>query len=196
CSYGRRLAPEFQDPFLPMRVLRRILSPSRVGLMTIGAIRKFVDPLWERSIVPALVEYGRIPNKSVAFDPDWAAHGHMDRAVDLLVKWARAHMFEGMKLDVVRIEGRTPLVIIDAPGASEDRILLYGHLDKQPEMAGWREGLDPWRPVIEGDRLYGRGIADDGYSLFACIAALGALRANRIPHARCTIIIEACEESG
>ncbi len=164
--------------------------------MTIGAIREFVDPLWERSIVPALVEYGRIPNKSAAFDPDWDAHGHMDRAVDLLVNWARAHAIEGMKLDVVRIEGRTPLVIIDVPGASEDRILLYGHLDKQPEMAGWRDGLDPWRPVIEGDRLYGRGIADDGYSLFACVAALGALRANRIPHARCTIIIEACEESG
>ncbi len=164
--------------------------------MNTDAIRAYVDPLWEDSIIPALLEFGQIPNKSVAFDPEWAAHGHMDRAVDLLCAWAHRHPLPGMKLDVVRLEGRTPLILIDVPGASEDRVLLYGHLDKQPEMAGWREGLDPWNPVREGDRLYGRGIADDGYSMFACIAALGALHAANQPHARCTIIIEACEESG
>ncbi|MGO9455005.1 MAG: M20/M25/M40 family metallo-hydrolase [Candidatus Binataceae bacterium] len=164
--------------------------------MSTTAIRAFIDPLWEQAIIPALIEYGRIPNKSVAFDPEWAAHGHMERAVDLLSKWAKAHAIPGMKLDVVRLEGRTPLIFIDIPGASDDCVLLYGHLDKQPEMAGWREGLDPWTPVREGDRLYGRGIADDGYSTFACIAALGALHSANIPHARCVIVIEACEESG
>ncbi|MGO9603367.1 MAG: M20/M25/M40 family metallo-hydrolase [Candidatus Binataceae bacterium] len=164
--------------------------------MSTTAIRAFIDPLWEQAIIPALIEYGRIPNKSVAFDPDWAAHGHMERAVDLLSKWAKAHAIPGMKLDVVRLEGRTPLIFIDIPGASDDCVLLYGHLDKQPEMAGWRDGLDPWTPVREGDRLYGRGIADDGYSTFACVAALGALHAANIPHARCVIVVEACEESG
>jgi acetylornithine deacetylase/succinyl-diaminopimelate desuccinylase-like protein len=164
--------------------------------MRTAEIRDFVDLMWENEIVPALMEFGRIPNKSVAFDPEWAAHGHMQRAVDLLTKWAQAHAIAGMKLEVARIEGRTPLIVIDVPGASEDRILLYGHLDKQPEMAGWREGLDPWIPVREGDLLYGRGLADDGYAIFACLAALGALHAGKIPHARCTIIIEACEESG
>ncbi len=164
--------------------------------MSTDAIRAFVDPLWEQAIIPALLEFGRIPNKSVAFDPDWAAHGHMERAIDLLCKWARQHPLPGMKLDVARIEGRTPLIIIDVPGTSEDRVLMYGHLDKQPEMAGWREGLDPWKPVREGDLLYGRGLADDGYAMFACIAALGAVRAAKLPHAPCTIIIEACEESG
>ena len=164
--------------------------------MSTTEIRTFVDRIWENEIVPALMEFGRIPNKSVAFDPEWSSHGHMQRAVDLLVDWAQAHAIPGMKLEVARIEGRTPLIIIDVPGDSEDRILLYGHLDKQPEVAGWREGLDPWVPVREGELLYGRGLADDGYAMFACIAALGALHAAKIPHAPCTIIIEACEESG
>jgi acetylornithine deacetylase/succinyl-diaminopimelate desuccinylase-like protein len=164
--------------------------------MSSKAIREFVDPLWEQAIIPTLIEFGKIPNKSVAFDPEWAAHGEMERAVDLLTRWAKAHALPGMTLDVARIEGRTPLIIIDVPGTSEDRALLYGHLDKQPEMAGWREGLGPWQPVREGDLLYGRGLADDGYSMFACIAALGALKAANLPHARCTIVIEACEESG
>jgi acetylornithine deacetylase/succinyl-diaminopimelate desuccinylase-like protein len=164
--------------------------------MSTAEIRAFVDRIWENEIVPALMEFGRIPNKSAAFDPEWASHGHMQRAVDLLVKWAHAHAIPGMKLDVARIEGRSPLIIIDVPGTGDDRILLYGHLDKQPEMSGWRDGLDPWKPVREGDLLYGRGLADDGYAMFACIAALGALHAAKIPHAPCTIIIEACEESG
>ena len=164
--------------------------------MSTAEIRSYVDHIWEHEIVRALMEFGRIPNKSAAFDPEWASHGYMQQAVDLLTKWAHAHAIPGMKLDVARIEGRTPLIVIDVPGASDDHVLLYGHLDKQPEMAGWREGLDPWKPVREGDLLYGRGLADDGYSMFACIAALGALHAAKIPHARCTVIIEACEESG
>src|SRR5215472_5223094 len=164
--------------------------------MSTAQIRDFVDKLWNREIIPALVEFGRIPNKSVSFDPEWASHGHMQRAVDLLSEWAQRRAIPGMKLEVVRIEGRTPLIFIDVPGTSNDQVLLYGHLDKQPEMAGWRKGLDPWAPVREGDLLYGRGLADDGYAMFACLAALGALHAAKIPHARCTIIVEACEESG
>lgn len=164
--------------------------------MSTAPIRSFVDNLWDQEIIPALIEFGRIPNKSVSFDPEWASHGHMQRAVDLLSKWAQRHAIPGMKLEVAHIEGRTPLIFIDVPGTSNDQVLLYGHLDKQPEMAGWRKGLDPWAPVREGDLLYGRGLADDGYAMFACLAALGALRAAKIPHARCTIIVEACEESG
>ena len=96
----------------------------------------------------------------------------------------------------MRLAQRTPLIFIEIPGDPRETILLYGHLDKQPEMSGWRSGLDPWKPVIEGDRLYGRGAADDGYALFACLAAIGALQAQGVPHARCVIVIEACEESG
>jgi acetylornithine deacetylase/succinyl-diaminopimelate desuccinylase-like protein len=161
-----------------------------------SAIRTHVDRLWDESIVAELVEYIRIPNKSVAFDRDWKAHGHMDRVVARFEDWARRQSIRGMKLEVVRLEGRTPLLFIEIPGDSDDCVLLYGHMDKQPEMSGWRDGLGPWNPVREGDRLYGRGSADDGYAMFACLGAIGALQVNSVKHARCVVIIEACEESG
>ena len=75
-------------------------------------------------------------------------------------------------------------------------VMLYGHLDKQPEMTGWADDLGPWKPVIKGDKLYGRGGADDGYAIFGSLAALLALHEQGVPHARCVILIEACEESG
>src|SRR6266480_1247632 len=128
---------------------------------------RFVENAWERSILPVLRDYIAIPNKSPAFDKDWQAHGHMDRALDLITGWSRDQMPTGSQLSVERLPGRTPLLLIDVPGESDDPILLYGHYDKQPEMTGWREGLDPWTPVLEGERLYGRGGADDGYSTFA-----------------------------
>ena len=150
-----------------------------------------------------MVEYIRIPNKSPAFDPDWAAHGHMDEAVNLFERWARGRLssLPGATLETVRLRGRTPVMVIDVPGAggpgaSADTVLLYGHLDKQPEMMGWTDGYGPWTPRLEGDKLYGRGGADDGYAMFGALSALLALREQRVPHARCVILIEACEESG
>jgi len=160
------------------------------------AVTNYVNRLWDDSIVAELTEYIRIPNKSVAFDPEWIAHGYMERVVERFTAWARRQPIEGLTLEVIRLAQRTPLIFIEIPGDPRETILLYGHLDKQPEMAGWRSGLDPWKPVLEGDRLYGRGAADDGYALFACLAAIGALQAQGIPHARCVIVIEACEESG
>jgi acetylornithine deacetylase/succinyl-diaminopimelate desuccinylase-like protein len=122
----------------------------------------------------------------------------MEDAVKLMVAWAEPQLaaFAGATLEVVRLPGRTPLIFIEVPGDSDDTVLLYGHLDKQPPMHGWSPGLDPWTPVIRDGRLYGRGGADDGYSSFACVAAIQALRAQRLPHARCVVLIEACEESG
>jgi acetylornithine deacetylase/succinyl-diaminopimelate desuccinylase-like protein len=159
-------------------------------------LRTFVEREWDESILPELIEYIRIPNKSPAFDREWQAHGHIDRVADRFEAWARAHVFEGTRIELVRIPNRTPLLFIDIPGSSDDCVLLYGHMDKQPEMTGWAEGLGPWQPVIRGDRLYGRGAGDDGYAMFACLSAVGALEAEGIPHARCVVIIEACEESG
>ncbi len=158
--------------------------------------RRHSEQLWSASILPELVEYIRIPNKSPLFDPDWQAHGHMERAVALVERWCRAQPIDGMRLEVLRLPGRTPLIFIDIPGDGAGCVLLYGHLDKQPEMSGWREGLGPWIPVVADERLYGRGGADDGYAAFASLAAIGALRAQRVPHARCIVLIEACEESG
>ena len=166
--------------------------------MDIGGARQTIEASWDGEIVPALVDYIRIPNKSPAFDPDWAAHGYMDAAVALFERWARAKLplFPGATLNIVRLPGRTPVLLIDVPGAGGDPVLLYGHLDKQPEMAGWMAGYGPWTPRLDGERLYGRGGADDGYAMFAALAALAALRAQAIPHARAIILIEACEESG
>jgi acetylornithine deacetylase/succinyl-diaminopimelate desuccinylase-like protein len=157
-----------------------------------------VDVEFERSILPVLTEYARIPNKSPLFEPTWRAAGHMDRAVDLLVGWARPRLPEGATLEVVQLGERTPVVLIEIPasGGAEGSVLFYGHLDKQPEMTGWREGLGPWTPVREGDHLYGRGVADDGYALFAALEAVNAVRRDGLPHARSLILIEACEESG
>ena len=161
-------------------------------------LTKFMENLWDRDILPALEEYIRIPNKSPAFDAAWAEHGHMDKVVTLFEGWAREKIagLPGAKLEVVRLPKRTPLIFIEVPGRKDDTVLLYGHLDKQPEMKGWMEGTGPWQPVRKGDKLYGRGGADDGYAMFAAIGALLALEEQNIPHARAVIVIEACEESG
>jgi acetylornithine deacetylase/succinyl-diaminopimelate desuccinylase-like protein len=122
----------------------------------------------------------------------------MDAAVGLFERWARAKIavLSGATLEIVRLPGRTPVILIEAPGEGADTVLLYGHLDKQPEMVGWAAGFGPWAPRIDGDKLYGRGGADDGYAMFAAITALAALREQGVPHARAVILIEACEESG
>ena len=158
--------------------------------------RAFIDQVWGDTIVPTLVDYIAIPNKSPAFDADWAAHGYMEDAVALAGGWARDHLPQGATYEVVRLPGRTPLVFIDVPGTADGTVVLYGHLDKQPEMAGWADDLGPWKPVIKGDKLYGRGGADDGYAIFASLTAINALQAQGLPHARCVVIIECCEESG
>lgn len=157
---------------------------------------EFIQALWADSAVPVLKRYIAIPNQSPAFDPQWQEHGYMEQAAELIASWIRAQAVAGLRLDVVRLPGRTPLLFIDIAGTGEVPVLLYGHLDKQPPMPGWREGLGPWQPVLEDGRLYGRGGADDGYAAFAAISAIKALQVQGVPHARCVIVIEACEESG
>ncbi len=174
-------------------------------------VERYVSGKWDDEIVPQLVEYIRIPNKSPMFDADWEAHGHMEDAVTLMTDWARAQAIPGMQLEVVRLDGRTPLVFIEIPASSgaagaaadpgdaadgEDCVLLYGHLDKQPEMTGWDDDLGPWTPVLRDGRLYGRGGADDGYAIYGSLTAILALHEQGLPHARCVVLIEACEESG
>lgn len=156
----------------------------------------FVNELWDDSIIPELCEYIKIPNKSPMFDPDWEQHGHMEKAVIMIEAWARKQPIQGMQVEVVRIEGRTPVLFIDIPGSSDEVVLLYGHYDKQPEMVGWADDLDPWQPVIKDGKLYGRGGADDGYATFGSLTAIRALQEQGIEHAHCVVLIEGCEESG
>jgi acetylornithine deacetylase/succinyl-diaminopimelate desuccinylase-like protein len=164
--------------------------------MNSASLAATIERNWNESIVPRLIDYIRIPAKSPHFDPRWVENGHIEGVIRLAEAWVRAQSIEGLKLEIVRLPGRTPLLYFDIPGSGRRTVVLYGHLDKQPEMTGWRDGLGPWAPVVEDGKLYGRGGADDGYAVFASLAAIAALQAQGIPHARCVGLIETCEESG
>ena len=164
--------------------------------MNTAAIAETVARTWDSSIVPQLVDYIRIPAKSPHFDPQWQEHGHIERVIRLAEAWVRQQPVRGMTVEIVRLPGRTPVLFFDVPGSGGSTVLLYGHLDKQPEMVGWRDGLGPWQPVLADGKLYGRGGADDGYAVFASLAAIAALQAQGIAHSRCIGVIETCEESG
>ncbi|MDP6518359.1 MAG: M20/M25/M40 family metallo-hydrolase, partial [Planctomycetota bacterium] len=161
-----------------------------------NALKAWVDSCWEESILPALEDYIRIPCKSPLFDPDWERAGHIEAAVELIRDWCAARPIKGIEVEVVRLAGRTPVILMEIPGTGDETVLLYGHFDKQPEMEGWDAELGPWQPVRRDGRLYGRGGADDGYAAFASLAAIEALQAQGLPHGRCVVLIEACEESG
>jgi acetylornithine deacetylase/succinyl-diaminopimelate desuccinylase-like protein len=165
-----------------------------------AALLRLVGRIFEEDALPVLTEYATIPNLSPDFDPDWAAHGHMDAAAKLLESWSRGRAIEGISVELVTLAGRTPVLLCEippAPGAERaGTVLCYGHLDKQPPLGAWRDGLGPFSPVREGDRLYGRGTADDGYAVFAALTAIEACRAAGGSHGRCFVLIEASEESG
>jgi acetylornithine deacetylase/succinyl-diaminopimelate desuccinylase-like protein len=170
--------------------------PNAATALDATALEEFVSLKWDDDIVPRLVEYIRIPCKSPHFDPDWAKHGHIDAAVALAEHWSRGQDIPGLKIEVVRLEGRTPVIFFELAGEAPGTILMYGHLDKQPEMTGWKQGYGPWTPVLHEGKLYGRGGADDGYAIFASLLALSALKEHGVPHARIVGLIECCEESG
>jgi acetylornithine deacetylase/succinyl-diaminopimelate desuccinylase-like protein len=164
-----------------------------------AALAAFADRTWDEEIVPALTHYIAIPAKSPMFDADWLANGHIERVIRDAATWVEGRRISGLKLEVVRIEGRTPVIFFEVPATkvgSTDTICLYGHLDKQPEFSGWRNGLGPWTPTYEDGLLYGRGGADDGYAVYASLTAIEALDRQGIPRPRCVGIIESCEESG
>ncbi len=176
-----------RDPLLP-------LQPDESS-----AIAAFAEQVWDEQIVPALTDYIAIPAKSPMFDADWAQHGHIERVVRNAASWVEGRRIAGLKLEVIRLEGRTPVIFFEVPATkagSTDTICLYGHLDKQPEFNGWRNDLGPWTPKYENGLLYGRGGADDGYAIYASITAIEALDRQGIPRPRCVGLIETCEESG
>ncbi|MDP3085921.1 MAG: M20 family metallopeptidase [Rubrivivax sp.] len=177
-------------------------APDKLMPLSAGAsaaLADFADRAWDERIVPALTDYIAVPAKSPMFDPDWAQSGHLDRVVRDAAAWVEGRKLPGLKLEVLRLEGRTPLIFFELPASgstSQATALLYGHLDKQPEFNGWRSDLGPWTPKYENGLLYGRGGADDGYAVYAAITALEALQAQGLPHPRCVGLIESCEESG
>ena len=168
--------------------------------MNLADLRAFTTRKWDDDLVPRLVDYVREPAKSPAFDASWAAHGHLQRVIESARDWCRAQPIAGLTLEIVSLDGLTPCLFFDAPATgglgNDSSVLFYGHLDKQPEMVGWRDGLGPWKPVIEDGRLYGRGAADDGYAVYAALTIIQALDAQGVPRPRCVGLIETCEESG
>jgi acetylornithine deacetylase/succinyl-diaminopimelate desuccinylase-like protein len=164
--------------------------------MNVDQNRKLIDDHWSSSIVPTLEDYIRIPNQSPLFDPDWKRNGHMDRAVALAKGWVEKQGIQGLTLEVHELEGRTPVIFMEIEGDAASTVLMYGHLDKQPAMVGWEEGLGPWTPVLRDGKLFGRGGADDGYAIFATISAIRAVQQQGHAHSRIVVLIECCEESG
>ena len=164
-----------------------------------AALAAYADTAWDERIVPRLTDYIAVPAKSPMFDADWAKNGYLERVVRDAAAWVEGRKLAGLKLEVVRIEGRTPVIFFELPATraeSTGTVLLYGHLDKQPEFNGWRNDLGPWTPKYENGLLYGRGGADDGYAIYAALTALEALDEQGLPRPRCVGVIESCEESG
>lgn len=160
------------------------------------ALMGWVEEFWENNILPTLFDYIKIPNKSPSFDKNWKKNGHMDKVLAMAKDWAKTHLPENAELIIKETPGRTPLLLVDIPGKKNGNVLMYGHLDKQPEMDGWSDGMGPWDPVLKDDKLYGRGGADDGYALFASMCSIGALLDQGLEIPRVLILIEFCEESG
>ena len=145
-------------------------------------MKTFVSAKWKNSIIEELKSYIRIPAKSPEFDPEWAENGYLRQVIQNGADWARRHAPESATITTHQLPHRTPILTIDIPGTVPGNILLYGHLDKQPEMSGWREGLGPWKPVLKDGKLYGRGAADDGYALYAAVTAIASLNEQNVPH--------------
>ena len=174
---------------------------ARVPGLNAEQVLREVTQAWDSDIVRQLSDYIAIPAKSPAFDAQWQAHGHLETVVQRAADWVHAQKVEGLTLEIVRLPGRTPILWFEVPATralaeSSQTVLMYGHLDKQPEFSGWRNDLGPWTPKFEDGKLYGRGGADDGYAIYASIAAIQALKAQNTPHPRIVGLVETCEESG
>ena len=182
--------------------LHREIPPSAL-LDTDQALAQ-VSAQWDNDIVRRLTDYIAIPAKSPAFDADWAAHGYIETVVRNAADWVLAQNVPGLTLEIVRLQRpdgtpRTPVLFFEIAPTKVDTgqtVLMYGHLDKQPEFNGWRNDLGPWTPKYEDGKLYGRGGADDGYAVYAAIAAVQALKTQNVPHPRIVGLIETCEECG
>jgi acetylornithine deacetylase/succinyl-diaminopimelate desuccinylase-like protein len=178
------------------RIAPSLLNPAQV--------LNQVSQAWDTDLVAQLTNYIAIPAKSPMFDADWAQHGLIDTVVQNAFEWVQAQKVAGLTLEIIRLPGRTPVLFFEVAAStgnsnqavSSQTVLMYGHLDKQPEFTGWRSDLGPWSPKYEDGKLYGRGGADDGYAIYAAITAIQALKVQQTAHPRIVGLVETCEESG
>jgi acetylornithine deacetylase/succinyl-diaminopimelate desuccinylase-like protein len=162
------------------------------------SVKSAVEKTWDESIIPTLKAYIEIPNQSPHYDPEWATNGLIEKAMNLLIEWMKKQPVKGLKFELLEEKGRTPFLIVEVDGTTptEKTLFMYGHMDKQPPLLPWSEGLGPYTPVVRDNKLYGRGGADDGYAICAAVTSIAVLQQHNIPHGRIVIVIEACEESG
>jgi acetylornithine deacetylase/succinyl-diaminopimelate desuccinylase-like protein len=178
------------------RIAPSLLNPAQV--------LNQVSQAWDTDLVAQLTNYIAIPAKSPMFDADWAQHGLIDTVVQNAFEWVQAQKVAGLTLEIIRLPGRTPVLFFEVAAStgnsnqavSSQTVLMYGHLDKQPEFTGWRSDLGPWSPKYEDGKLYGRGGADDGYAIYAATTAIQALKTQQTAHPRIVGLVETCEESG
>ncbi|MEU5728738.1 M20/M25/M40 family metallo-hydrolase [Streptomyces antimycoticus] len=160
---------------------------------TDNAVRAYVDS-HRAAFLAELSEWLRIP--SVSADPA--------RADDVRrsAQWLRDHLAAtGFPVAEIWDTPGAPAVFAGWPSGDPDAltVLVYGHHDVQPadREDGWR--TDPFEPVIEDGRLYGRGAADDkGQVLFHTlgIRAHLSVTGRGAPAVNLKLLIEGEEESG
>lgn len=172
-----------------------------VPMLDTAQVLSTVSRAWDEDLVGQLSDYIEIPAKSPAFDANWAQAGYLDKVIERTAAWIEAQKVTGLTLEIIRLPGRTPVLFFEvastrAQSTNSPTVLMYGHLDKQPEFDGWRNGLGPWTPKYLDGKLYGRGGADDGYAAYAAITAIQALKEQKVAHPRIVGLIETCEESG
>eukprot|EP01134_Creolimax_fragrantissima_P007648 CFRG7648T1 len=157
----------------------------------------FVDKHFQEKFVDTLSGFIKIPNCTPAFDADYLTNGHIQTAIKYILDFTDSLKIPGLTHSVYDDESRPPMVCIVYPGEVKQNVMIYGHLDKQPFMEGrWSEGLDALTPVIRDNKLYGRGSADDGYSVLAALLSIQAAREQGVPLPRICILLETEEESG
>ena len=93
------------------------IDPSRIS--------RYVDTLWDDSIMPSLTEYIRIPNKSPTFDPRWEENGYMEDAIQLLSQWISKQNITGLTQEIIRLDGRTPLLLCEITGSAPGLSLIH-----------------------------------------------------------------------
>ncbi|HEY5611206.1 MAG TPA: M20/M25/M40 family metallo-hydrolase [Thermoanaerobaculia bacterium] len=140
----------------------------------------------ERAILNELVELLSIPN--VASD-----RANIEKNAALLTTMLERR---GIATELLRLGDAPPVVFgeLRQPRAKKT-IIFYAHYDGQP-VDGSQWTTDPWKPVIRDGRLYARSASDDKAPIVALLAALDALRANKIsPSVNLKVFLEGEEEA-
>ncbi|MDR1376596.1 MAG: M20 family metallo-hydrolase [Synergistaceae bacterium] len=125
-------------------------------------------------MVAALSRICRIP----AVSPHNGGTGEEEKAKEIAklvaelglgnVEWQRVD-------DAASPTGNRPSLFLKYEGSSPRRLCILTHTDVVPEgdLSLWSH--PPYVPVVEGERLYGRGVSDNGMTLIASLYALKAL---------------------